>query len=138
MRRFLLALVAFCVIAAGLAVHALAPDGFVGDAAGDALYAVLIYLLVAFVFPRWPVWASGGVALAWCTAIEFFQLTGLPELWGMAFRPLMLVFGTVFSWWDIVMYSAGVAIAVVVDSIIRMAGRARRRSAERIASRADR
>ncbi|MGO1410215.1 MAG: DUF2809 domain-containing protein [Microbacterium sp.] len=138
MRRVLLAFTAFCVIAAGLAVHTLAPDGFVSDATGDALYAVLIYLLVAFAAPRWPVWASGGVALAWCTAIEFFQLTGLPEQWGATFRLLTLVFGTVFSWWDIVMYAAGIVLAVVVDSVIRMAGRARRVSAGRSASRADR
>lgn len=138
MRRFLLAFAAFCVLAAGLAVHALAPDGFVSDASGDALYAVLIYLFVAFVVPRWPVWASGAAALAWCTAIEFFQLTGLPEQWGATFRLLTLVFGTVFSWWDIVMYAAGIVLAVVVDSVIRMAGRARRVSAGRSASRADR
>ncbi|WP_221583400.1 DUF2809 domain-containing protein [Microbacterium sp. G2-8] len=119
MRRLILALAALVVIAAGLSVHTLAPAGFVGDAAGDALYAALIFLLVAFVVPRWPSWASGSVALVWCVAVELFQLTGLPEQWGAAFRPLALVFGTVFSATDLLFYALGVALAAVVDSVMR-------------------
>lgn len=127
MRRLILALAGIVVVVAGLSVHAFAPDGFVSDAAGDALYAALIYLLVAFLAPRWASWATGSVALAWCVAVELFQLTGLPEQWGAAFRPLMLVFGTVFSPSDLLFYALGVAVAVVVDAAVRRRGAVRPR-----------
>lgn len=135
MRRILLAAIALAVIAAGLAVHTLAPAGVLSDATGDALYAALIYLLVAFLVPRWPSWASGSAALAWCIAVELFQLTGLPEQWGAAFRPLLLVFGTVFSALDLVFYAAGVVCAAAIDGGIRAA---RRRASALSASRPSR
>ncbi|WP_232531718.1 ribosomal maturation YjgA family protein [Microbacterium halophytorum] len=119
MRRIILAIAVVTTVAAGLTVHALLPLSFGGDFAADALYAVLIYLLVAFVAPRWPARASGVAAFAWCAAVEAFQLTGLPEAWGLAWRPLMLVFGTVFSWWDLVAYAVGVAAAAFVDAAVR-------------------
>ncbi|GGH48048.1 hypothetical protein GCM10010921_25220 [Microbacterium album] len=104
---------------AGLSVHALAPDGFVSDAAGDALYAALIFALGVCVAPRAPSWGVAAVALAWCTAVELFQLTGLPEAWGAAFRPLTLVFGTVFAAEDLVMYALGIAAASGIDVLVR-------------------
>ena len=118
MRRTALAVAAILTIAAGLAVHAFAPDGFWSDAAGDALYAGLIFLLVAFVLVRAP-WLAAALALAWCVEVELFQLTGLPEAWGIAFRPLMLVFGTVFSPWDLLFYAVGVVVAALGDAGVR-------------------
>lgn len=126
MRRVILTILAACVAAAGLGVHAAAPDGFVSDATADALYAVLIFLIVAFLAPRWPSWAPGAIALAWCVAVELFQLTGVPERWGIAFRPLMLVFGTVFSWWDLAAYAVGIVVVAAFDTIVRAAVRGRR------------
>jgi hypothetical protein len=117
-RRATLSVTAAAVIVCGLLVHAFAPDGFLSDAAGDALYAVLIHLLVAFAAPGLRPCKAGAIALAWCTAVELFQLTGLPELWGSAFRPLMLVFGTVFSPWDLLFYAVGVAVAAAIDSVV--------------------
>ena len=108
MPRLILALAGIVVVVAGLSVHAFAPDGFVSA-------------------PRWASWATGSVALAWCVAVELFQLTGLPEQWGAAFRPLMLVFGTVFSPSDLLFYALGVAVAVVVDAAVRRRGSVRPR-----------
>ncbi|MBO3664126.1 ribosomal maturation YjgA family protein [Microbacterium stercoris] len=79
-RRAAVVAAAILVVAAGLAVSELAPAGFLSDAAGDALYAALIYLLAAFLVPRAAPWKPAAGALAWCTAIELFQLTGLPEV----------------------------------------------------------
>jgi len=121
MRRIVLALAAAATVVAGLAVHALAPLTFAGDFSADALYAVLISLLVALVLPRSPSWVPAIVAAAWCAGVEALQLTGLPEQWGLAWRPLMLVFGTVYSWWDLLAYAVGIAAVFVADSLIRMA-----------------
>ena len=123
MRRLLIALAAVVVVAAGLGVHFLAPTGFVTDAVGDTLYAALIFLLVAFLIPSRSPWFIGAVALVWCVSVEFFQLTGLPEQWGAAFRPLMLVFGTVFSATDLLFYAAGVAIATSCALLPRLGRR---------------
>lgn len=120
LRRVSAAVGAVATIAAGLVVHSLLPDTAVSDAAGDALYAVLIYLLVVVAMPRWGTLLCGGFALAWCTAVELFQLTGLPEVWGAAFAPAMLVLGTVFSPVDLVVYTVAVIGAATLDMIARM------------------
>lgn len=77
MRRRVLALLAVETIAAGVAVHVLGPESFLGDAAGDVLCATIIVLLVAFAVPRVRWWAVGAVALAWCVGVELSQLTSL-------------------------------------------------------------
>ena len=66
--------------------------------------------LVAYVL------AAAAIALAWCIAIELFQLTGLPDRWGAAFWPAMLVLGTVFAPEDLVMYGVGVLLMLALDS----------------------
>lgn len=109
MRRVTLGIAAAVVIAAGLGVHAFAPVSFVSDAVGDALYAVLIYLLAAIVLRR-RAWIP---ALAWCIGVELFQLTGVPARWG---APWTLVFGSGFAWTDLVFYALGVALAAGVDA----------------------
>jgi hypothetical protein len=107
MRRILLAVAAIVTIAVGLGVHALG-SGFAADAAGDALYAVLIYLLAASVLRR----GAWILALAWCIGVEFFQLTGRPAAWG---SPWTLAFGSGFAWTDLLFYAVGVTLAAGVD-----------------------
>lgn len=122
MRRILLGLAAIVAIAVGLGVHALG-SGFAADAVGDALYAVLIYLLAAIVL-RGGAWV---LALAWCVGVEFLQLTGWPAAWG---SPWTLVFGSGFAWTDLVFYAVGVALAAGVDRVL-LARRVRRDSGDR-------
>ncbi|HEX5856653.1 MAG TPA: DUF2809 domain-containing protein [Microbacterium sp.] len=124
-RRLAAVLLAAATVCAGLFVHVALPDGFETDAAGDILYAVLIYLLVVILGPRLRPLFAAAVAFAWCAAVELFQLTGLPEIWGTAFRPLTLVFGTVFTTTDLVMYLAGVAFAFAVDAVWTALARSR-------------
>ena len=117
LRRRLAALaLAAATVGAGLFVHAALADGYASDAAGDILYAVLIYLLVVALLPRVRPLGVAGISFAWCAAVEFFQLTGLPELWGAAVPPSTLVFGTVFTPTDLLMYAIGVAAAFAVDA----------------------
>ncbi|SEB58921.1 Protein of unknown function [Paramicrobacterium humi] len=104
-------------------MHALG-SGPVADVVGDVLYAALIYLLVAALLPRAPQIVPAAVAIVWCVAIEFFQLTGLPEQWGLAFRPAMLVFGTVFSPVDIACYVAGIVGVALCDAAVAHVRRA--------------
>lgn len=126
-RRLGLALAAVVTVAAGLAVR-LGLRGVEGAAwwtgpAGDALYAVLIYLLVAFCAPRARTAVTVAVTVGICAAIELFQLTGIPADLGQAFPPARLVLGTGFLWSDLLLYLVGVGAAAAVDAAVRLSPR---------------
>lgn len=99
----------------------------VADAFGDALYAVLMYLLIALVLPRASVWVVGASATILCAAIELFQLTGLPGAWAQAFAPIRLVLGVGFDPRDLLAYAVGAAAAAGCDLALRALARRRAR-----------
>ena len=125
-RRATAAVLLIATIGAGLFVHGALPDTAATDIAGDALYAVAVYLAVALVAPRLPAPAVGAIAAAWCTAVELFQLTGLPLEWGAQFSLVTLVLGTVFDPRDLVVYLATIALATALDVGFRAVRTARR------------
>ena len=118
-RRWSGLVLAVLFLATGLALHMLAPDTAASDVAGDVLYALLVYALLMLVVPRLPAWGVAGAVLVWCTAVELFQLTGLPELWAVSFRPVVLVLGTVFDPRDLAVYAVAAIGAGVVDTFAR-------------------
>ena len=93
---------------------------------GDALYAVLAFLLVAFAAPQARTAVLAAAALGVCATIELLQLTGVPAALGRAFPPARLVLGTGFLWSDLLLYLVGVAAAAGVDAAGRRAGATRR------------
>lgn len=127
MHRLIIALLAVATVAAGLAVHLLAPAGMVSDALGDALYAVLIVLVVLFVAPRAQRWLAATIALGWCFGVELLQLTPLPAQWSASAPALRLILGTGFSAWDLLWYAAGVAVAISVAVAIQALRQSRQR-----------
>ncbi len=114
-RRVVAAVLIVVAVAAGLFVHGALPDTAATDIAGDALYVVVVWGLVVMLAPRLPAAAVAGIVLVWCIAVELFQLTGLPEAWGAAFPPVMLVLGTVFDPRDLLIYAAATAVLLVAD-----------------------
>ncbi|WP_246093364.1 DUF2809 domain-containing protein [Microbacterium kyungheense] len=120
-RRMPAAVLLAAVVAVGLAVHAALPDTAATDIAGDALYAAAAYLAVVLIAPRLPAPAVGGIAAAWCAAVELFQLTGLPLEWGARLPPVMLVLGTVFDARDLVAYIVTIAVLTAVHGLARVA-----------------
>ncbi|MBD3943842.1 DUF2809 domain-containing protein [Microbacterium sp. NEAU-LLC] len=111
------------VVVVGLVVHAALPDTAVTDITGDVLYAAAAYLAVVLIAPGLPPLAVGGIAAAWCVAVELFQLTSLPLAWGARFAPVMLLLGTVFDPRDIVVY---VVTIVVLTGVHLVRARSRR------------
>ncbi|MBU5422219.1 DUF2809 domain-containing protein [Cellulomonas hominis] len=111
------------VVLAGLAT-ARYGTGAVGDALGDALYAVLVLLVVTVVLPRLSVATRAGLALGLCWVVELAQLTGGPAAAVAAWPPLQYLLGTTFAWPDLLAYAAGagVAAAVMVLSSPRSGG----------------
>lgn len=104
-------------IALGLGIRALSTAAWTGPA-GDALYAMLIYLLVAILLPARPRILVAGLALAACLAVELLQLTGLSAELGALWAPLRLVLGTTFGFVDLVAYAGGVALAYAADRLL--------------------
>lgn len=113
-RRRRLLVAAALVIVVGLLTHILG-SGPIAGLAGDALYAVMVYLVIAVAFPRAHSVAVGAGTLAICMLIELFQLTGLPALWAQEFWPVRLVLGVGFDGADLVAYAVGACAAALVD-----------------------
>jgi Protein of unknown function (DUF2809) len=116
--RLLPALLAVVTVLAGLTVRA-AFDGEFGKYAGDALYTVLVYVLLVLVWPRIsPVRAAAG-ALAFSWVIELAQLTPVPAALSEASLVARLVLGSTFGAVDLVAYAAGAVLAGTAHALLR-------------------
>lgn len=93
---------------------------------GDALYAVMVYLLLAIAFPRRGHRALAVVALAICFALEAFQATGIPSR--HADSPIVRwVLGTTFAWHDLACYVVGIAAVLLAEELRSRSGPPSRR-----------
>ena len=106
------------VVLVGLGARALAPEA-VGGPVGDCLFAVLVVLLLAFLFPRINPVVGGLVALAVCAAIELSHLTDVPAQALERFPPARYVLGTTFAASDLAWYALGAAVG---GSVLAVAG----------------
>jgi hypothetical protein len=105
----LLALAAVAVIlVAGLTVRAQAGGAF-AKYAGVALYGALAYAVVVCLAPRAAPLVAGPVALAWCWAVEFAQLTPVPAALSERSALARLVLGSTFNGPDLAWYAIGIA-----------------------------
>ena len=107
------------VVLVGLMVHGVrsAATSF----AADALYTVLLYLLVALAWPRLRPWWPAAIAFGLSAAVEFFQLTGIPAELADRVPLVALALGEGFSPLDLLAYACGAAAAAVVDGLLRRA-----------------
>lgn len=119
-RLAVLAFAAAACIALGLTVR-LIGDGAWSGPAGDALYAVLIYLLLATLLPRAPRLRVGVSAFLVCAAIELLQLTIIPAAISEVLPAARWVLGTTFVGTDLILYGLGCAVAIAVDVAISSA-----------------
>jgi hypothetical protein len=113
-RRATLCIAALVTVALGLSIRTFSDGAWTGPA-GDALYAVLIYLLVAILIPGKPRALIAGAAMTACVLIEALQLTGLPAELAQSWPPVRLVLGTTFGMADLFAYACACALAYAVD-----------------------
>jgi hypothetical protein len=125
-RRVTLCAAALTSVALGLTIRTLGDGAWTGPA-GDALYAVLIYLLVAILVPGRPRALIAVTAASVCVLIEVFQLSGLPAELAQSWPLIRLVLGTTFGVADLVAYAGGCAVACAADRALSGAARPRRR-----------
>jgi Protein of unknown function (DUF2809) len=117
-RPAILALTIVPVVCLGLVIHS-SGEGAVADFVGDALYAVMMYLVVAWVGVRVRTPVIGLIALAICAAIEVLQLTGVPAALAVLVPVSQLFFGTGFDPLDLLAYAVGAAVSLILDNAIR-------------------
>lgn len=122
-RRAALSAAAAATIVAGLALHFLATGHF-ANLLSDALYTMLLYLVLAFILPRTRRPRLALAAFAVSAAIELSQLTGVPAQLAVVFPPSRLIFGTTFSAPDLAAYAAGAAAAWFADRALSARWRA--------------
>lgn len=109
------------VVAAGLGTRAGLPlPALVRVYGGDTLYAVLMFVLLALIWPT----ASSRKLSQWaaivCVLIELSQLWHPPWLDAIrATRPGALVLGQGFVWTDLVCYLVGANAAGLIDQRLR-------------------
>lgn len=106
------------VVALGLGSRAVL-GGLPAKIAGDALYTVLLYVLVLVVRPRTRPVRAGLVALGLSFAVELAQLTRYPAWLSSKHVLLRLVFGETFGFIDLGSYVVGFAVVVAGDTLVR-------------------
>lgn len=111
------------VVPLGLASRFLL-GGWIGDGTGGMLYAVLVYLLVAFCAPGLHPATVAAAGWILCCGVELLQLTSIPQDLAAVFPPMRLLLGTTFVAWDLLAYAGGAALALLVDRWITWRPRA--------------
>lgn len=94
------------------------PD-FIDTYLGDALWALMIYQGVAFVFNKKKIKIVAVIGLTFCYLIEISQL--YHAFWIDNIRRTTLgglILGYGFLWSDLVAYSLGIVVGIFVDIII--------------------
>jgi hypothetical protein len=82
----------------------------------DALWALLVFLLIRFALPRLSTFKSAVIAFAIAVAVEASQLYHAPWIDGLrATRLGALTLGSWFNWPDMVAYAVGVAVGGILD-----------------------
>ena len=83
------------------------------------LYAVLLYLLLRAVWPRWRAHHTALISLILMAGIETFQITGIPAAMARSGKLLLkiaaIVLGTGFSWRDMLAYAVGIGAVWLLD-----------------------
>ena len=113
--RFLYLFSAGLVVFAGLASRKYRKSlpTFLGDYAGDTLWALMLYLLVSTLIPKQSIQTRAVITLVLAILVEASQLYHAPWIDGIrntTFGGLVLGFG--FLWTDLVCYSVGITIGV--------------------------
>lgn len=107
------------VIGLGLASRAdWMPPGLFAEHAGDALWAVAVYLGWILLFPTWRPQRAALLAALVCIVVECQQLIDVP--WLVQARgtlPGRLLLGSGFLWMDFVRYGMGVLAAFGLDRL---------------------
>ena len=111
-----------CVVTAlglGSRLYAAFLPEFIATYAGDTLWAVMAFLVIGFMFPRWSIARVAVAALLLSYADEISQLyhaRWIDQVRANWLGGLLLGFG--FLWSDILCYTVGVALAAAAEAAV--------------------
>ncbi|MCP4134603.1 MAG: DUF2809 domain-containing protein [bacterium] len=89
---------------------------WLGAYSGDTLWALMVYLGMGFVFARISILRAGAGALVFSFSIELSQIYHTPWIDGIRATTIGgLVLGRGFLWSDLVCYTAGAVIGVLLE-----------------------
>jgi len=91
--------------------------GWVRNYFGDVLIVILLYTLFRTAFPEWPRkwWLLPTAILAFALAVEFLQLWGFCDHFGITNRLLRIILGTGYSTIDLMCYAIGIVPCYVAE-----------------------
>ena len=118
-KRITFAVWIIIVVLLGLASrsHSLLIPTFFKEYAGDTLWALTAYLMIAMLFPRLAIRRVAIIAGLFSWAIEISQMYHAP--WIDQIRHVRLgglVLGYGFLWSDLICYAVGISIGVLLES----------------------
>lgn len=115
------AVLVLVVIMLGLASRARFAQPVVGKGVGDALWALMVFLGVGWLWPKLPTGRAAVCALLLAWLIEFSQLYQAPWIDAVRHTTIgALVLGRGFLWTDLVCYAVGVAAGVAGEWVGEM------------------
>ncbi len=89
---------------------------FLSEYAGDALWALLVFLCISVLRPDARLLFRGAMALGIAFLIELSQLYHAPWIDGIRATKIgALILGFGFLWTDLICYAMGIAIGALVD-----------------------
>ncbi len=83
---------------------------------GDAIWAIMVYLLVCIIFIKWSVFRVAAISLLFCYVIELSQL--YQAEWINNIRNTIiggLVLGYGFLWSDLLAYAMGIGFTGIIE-----------------------
>ena len=91
--------------------------GWIRNYLGDVLVVILLYTLCRTVNSNWPTkwYVLPTVILVFAFGVEFLQLWGFCDRFGITNRLLRIIIGTGFSIEDLVSYTIGIVPCYVVE-----------------------
>jgi hypothetical protein len=109
---FSFAILIFCVeVVIALLVH----ESFVRPYIGDVLVVILIYCFLKS-FLQLPVLTATAVVLLFSFTVEFLQFANIVKKLGLGeSKTARIIIGTSFSWLDLLSYTVGIFIVIVVE-----------------------
>lgn len=109
---FLLTLLIFS-IEVGIALYI--NDTFIRPYVGDVLVVILIYCFIKS-FLNFSVNAVALFVFIFSFTVEFFQYVNLVEKLGLSNnKAARIIIGTSFSWLDLICYTVGIVIVIIVE-----------------------
>ena len=91
------------------------PASFFQEYGGDILWASMMYFIFAFIFPKQSIMKLAITTTLFAYLIECSQLIDVAWLNALRQTPLRYLLGQGFVWSDLLCYTIGVGLAVIVE-----------------------